>query len=70
MTMILDRVCGFLNREVRENPEIREIVINPNFTGVLLENNDMGMAMNIRKGSDHDAESYIDIEKIIGLGEK
>jgi hypothetical protein len=68
--MILDRVCGFLNREVRENPEIREIVINPNFTGVLLENNDMGMAMNIRKGSDHDAESYIDIEKIIGLGEK
>ncbi len=69
MNMILDRACRFLNRELSGNPQIREIVVNPNFTGVLLENDDMGMAMNIRKGSDHGADSSMSgIEKLIGLG--
>ena len=66
--MILDQACLFLSRELHEIPEIREIVVNPNFTGVLLKNDDMGMAMNIRKGPGHDSETPITaLEDLIGL---
>ena len=66
--MILDKVCRFLDTHRTEVPKIREIVINPNFTGVLLENDDMGMAMNVRKGSGNTAETFIKaIEALIGL---
>jgi len=68
MNMILDQACLFLSRELHEISEIREIVVNPNFTGVLLENDDMGMAMNIRKGPGNDSETPITaIEVLIGL---
>ncbi len=73
MNMILDRACLFLNRELHEIPEIREIIVNPNFTGVPLENDDMGMAMNIRQGSCRDNYSIKEIVKdktvaIVGFG--
>lgn len=68
MNMILDQACLFLNQELRETSGIREIVVNPNFTGVLLENDDMGMAMNIRKGPGNDNEiSVTAIEDLIGI---
>ncbi len=68
MNMILDQACLFLNQELRETPEIREIVINPNFTGVLLENEAMGMAMNIRKGPGNEKEGPVtSIEDLIGI---
>ena len=66
--MILDQACLFLHQELHEISKIREIVINPNFTGVLLEDDDMGMAMNVRKGSGNPAETFIQaIETLIGL---
>ena len=69
MNMILDKACCFLTTHLTQIPKIEEIVVNPNFTGVLLENQDMGMAMNIRKGVGNEAATSIKpIEDLIGFG--
>ncbi|MCP4020699.1 MAG: DUF364 domain-containing protein [Desulfobacteraceae bacterium] len=63
MNRILCRARDFLKLRVHKDLKIKEIVFNPNFTGVQLDNHDAGVAMNIRLGS------WIltqDIEPLIG----
>jgi len=49
--VILRETIEFLQVQLLSVPLLEEIVINPNFTGVLLNNGEMGLAMNCRKGS-------------------
>jgi uncharacterized protein len=57
--MIVDQAIAFLKErlipEGTRTPDLCEMVINPNFTGVRLDNGQMGMAMNIRSGNEPDA---------------
>lgn len=49
--MILNEITAYLNQHLRDRPGIKQMVINPSFSGVLLENGDMGISMNVRKGT-------------------
>jgi uncharacterized protein (DUF4213/DUF364 family) len=48
--VILREAIDFLQHELSNVPLLEEIVVNPNFTGVMLNNGEMGLAMNCRKG--------------------
>jgi uncharacterized protein (DUF4213/DUF364 family) len=48
--MILQEAYDFLETNLPSQPEVKEMVIAPGFTGVLLSNGDAGISMNIRKG--------------------
>jgi uncharacterized protein (DUF4213/DUF364 family) len=63
--MIIDGTFAILEKELKATPSIGEIIINSGFTGVILENNDMGMAMNIRKGSGFNDSGLI--QRFMGL---
>lgn len=66
--MILDSVVRFLENRLSSAPGIREITVNPGFTGVLLESGDMGLAMNVRKGTGFDQiRFYNDMAFLIGM---
>lgn len=65
--MILSHISRYLSEQPGGLPAVEEIVFNPNFTGVMLENKDMGMAMNIREGSRTDSGNALELaEALIG----
>jgi uncharacterized protein (DUF4213/DUF364 family) len=48
--MIVREVYAYLNAELDSVPRVEQIVVNTGFTGVLLDNGEAGIAMNIRSG--------------------
>lgn len=56
--MILDQAFTQLSALLPAIPAVERIVLNPCFTGVLLDSGHMGIAMNIRRGADQGAEAY------------
>lgn len=56
--MILQEVISILKESLTDVPKVQKIVINPGFTGVKLENGNMGLAMNVRSGTDFDPEVH------------
>lgn len=50
--MILQEVITILKESLTGAPGVQKMVFNPGFTGVKLENGDMGLAMNVRAGTD------------------
>ncbi|MGI6434693.1 MAG: Rossmann-like domain-containing protein [Syntrophomonadaceae bacterium] len=48
--MILSEVMDHLQENLTDKPKLEKIVINPGFSGMLLDNGAMGIAMNIRSG--------------------
>ncbi|MBW2605247.1 MAG: hypothetical protein JRE28_13190 [Deltaproteobacteria bacterium] len=65
--MILNEITAYLNRHLTDRPGIEQMVINPCFSGVLLENGDMGISMNVRKGTGYsDAALNEQLKTFIG----
>ncbi len=65
--MILDEAVEFLRQNLTSIPSIEKVVINPCFSGLLLENGDMGISMNVRKGTGYnDANLNDQLKKLIG----
>ncbi|MDD4803212.1 MAG: DUF364 domain-containing protein [Syntrophomonas sp.] len=48
--MILQEIIDHLQDKLTDQPKLEKIVINSGFSGMLLNNGDMGLAMNIRSG--------------------
>ena len=48
--MILDETYQILSTMIDDVPAIQKIILNSGFTGVILDNDSMGIAMNIRSG--------------------
>lgn len=66
--MILDYIGRYLERNADTHCQISQIVVNPNFSGVQLDNRDVGVAMNIRSGDRHNtARISGSLEKLIGM---
>ncbi|MEN6389553.1 MAG: DUF364 domain-containing protein [Syntrophomonas sp.] len=60
--MILQEVIEHLHENMKDSPRLDKIVINPAFSGMLLNNGDMGLAMNIRSGgqfNDNPIETFL-----------
>ncbi len=49
--MIKTEIFDWLVKLVKNSSKIEQIIINPGFTGVVLENRAMGIAMNVRSGN-------------------
>lgn len=49
--MIIQEVKMYLQETLKEVPNVEKMVINPGFSGVLLNNGQMGIAMNVRGGT-------------------
>ncbi len=56
--MILEEIIKYLFDNLEEEPRIKEIVLNPNFTGVLIDNDEIGVTMNIREGAQFNRELF------------
>ena len=52
--MILHEVMDHLQNNLTDRPKLEKIVINPAFSGMMLDNGAMGIAMNIRSGGQFD----------------
>ncbi len=52
--MILHEVMDHLQKNLTDRPKLEKIVINPGFSGMMLDNGAMGIAMNIRSGGQFD----------------
>lgn len=50
MSIILQEAAVFLYNHLNNVAKIREIIISGGFSGVLLDNGDMGISMNVRSG--------------------
>ena len=60
MTILLDDIYSAIQEASYKFPNIKEIVLNGGFTGVWLDDDTMGVAMNVRSGvsgSDEDVEA-------------
>ncbi|HHV34830.1 MAG TPA: DUF364 domain-containing protein [Syntrophomonadaceae bacterium] len=67
MSIILQEAVDFLNDNLNNVPKIKEIVISGGFSGVLLDNGDMGISMNVRSGGGSADEQGIKmLDELIG----
>lgn len=65
--MILQEVITALAKESRAGAAgVQKMVINPGFTGVRLENSNMGLAMNVRSGTDFSPDIHDFLHEQIG----
>lgn len=56
--MIKNELYNCLKKLINDSPKIKQIVLNSGFTGVVLDNSTMGMAMNVRSGCNTNKKIY------------
>jgi len=49
--MLLNDIYQSVKKEITQNENVKEIILNGGFTGVRLSNDSMGISMNVRSGS-------------------
>ena len=64
--MLLNDIYLSIKKQVKESYSIKELILNGGFTGVVLDNQQMGIAMNVRSGTTSNVQTREFLQNLIG----